>query len=229
MKMKSKNNWTMRAAVLMFALVLITSSFVGGTFAKYVTSGTGEDSARVAKFGVTVSATGDMFEKTYAVKTPTATVTTNSVVSTEDVVAPGTSGKMAAVTLSGTPEVAVRVSHEAKEVKLNNWEVDGAFYCPLIFKVKLGTGTETTIDGKNFSDSAALIAKIKDTVVAQSKEYNAGANLTSADAISITWEWPFETLDATGASNDGKDTKLGDASPAATVELKITTTVTQID
>lgn len=39
----------MRAAVLMLALVLITSCFVGGTFAKYVTSGTGGDNAKVAK------------------------------------------------------------------------------------------------------------------------------------------------------------------------------------
>ena len=46
--MTSKKNWTLRAAVLMLALVLITSCFVGGTFAKYVTSGSGTDSARVA-------------------------------------------------------------------------------------------------------------------------------------------------------------------------------------
>ncbi len=29
-----KKNWTLRAAVLMLALVLITSCFVGGTFRK---------------------------------------------------------------------------------------------------------------------------------------------------------------------------------------------------
>ena len=64
--MTSKKNWTMRAAVLMLVLVLITSCFVGGTFAKYVTSGSGTDSARVAKFGVTVTASGDLFAKEYA-------------------------------------------------------------------------------------------------------------------------------------------------------------------
>ena len=46
-----KNNRTMRAAVLLLALVLITSCFVGGTFAKYVTSGDAADLARVAKWG----------------------------------------------------------------------------------------------------------------------------------------------------------------------------------
>ena len=62
-----KNNRTMRAAVLLLALVLITSCFVGGTFAKYVTSGDAADHARVAKWGVTVTAhgTGDVFAKEY--------------------------------------------------------------------------------------------------------------------------------------------------------------------
>ena len=48
--MTSKKNRTLRAAVLMLALVLITSCFVGGTFAKYVTSGEAGDNARVAKW-----------------------------------------------------------------------------------------------------------------------------------------------------------------------------------
>ena len=64
--MTLKKNWMLRAAVLMLALVLITSCFVGGTFAKYVTSGIGGDVARVAKFGVTVTATNNsMFKTTY--------------------------------------------------------------------------------------------------------------------------------------------------------------------
>ena len=47
-----KKNWTMRVALLIVALALITSCFVSGTYAKYVTSTTASDSARVAKFGV---------------------------------------------------------------------------------------------------------------------------------------------------------------------------------
>ena len=51
----------MRVAGLLLALVLVTSCFVGGTFAKYVTGNYGEDNARVAKFGVAVQGTSDMF------------------------------------------------------------------------------------------------------------------------------------------------------------------------
>lgn len=45
-----KTGKTMRVAGLLLALVLVTSCFVGGTFAKYVTSGHGNDSARAAKW-----------------------------------------------------------------------------------------------------------------------------------------------------------------------------------
>ena len=43
--MTSKKHWTLRAAGLLFALVLITSCFVGGTFAKYVKSVSGTQMA----------------------------------------------------------------------------------------------------------------------------------------------------------------------------------------
>ena len=67
--MTSKKHWTLRAAGLLFALVLITSCFVGGTFAKYVTSGYGHESARVAKFGVTMSvATDTAFKQNYSLR-----------------------------------------------------------------------------------------------------------------------------------------------------------------
>ena len=103
--MTSKKNWTLRAAVLMLALVLITSCFVGGTFAKYVTSGSGTDSARVAKFGVTVTANGDVFAKEYDTNDQTVVGTiAKSVISTDKVVAPGTTsnGDFVAATITGT-------------------------------------------------------------------------------------------------------------------------------
>ena len=53
--MTKKNNPTMKIAAVLVALVLITSCFVGSTFAKYVTNGDLTGSARVAKFGVNVT------------------------------------------------------------------------------------------------------------------------------------------------------------------------------
>jgi len=238
--MTSKKNWTLRAAVLMFALVLITSCFVGGTFAKYVTSGSGTDSARVAKFGVTVTASGDLFAKEYATDDQTVVGTiAKSVISTDKVVAPGTesNGDFVAATVTGTPEVAVRVSYklDTATLQLENWkDGDGQFYCPLVFKVKTPDGN-TVISGMEFQTAEAMKAALVNAVAAYTKDYAPGTDLSgkAAETLAISWEWPFETgTDADKPANNVKDTFLGDeaaAGRAATVSLTLATTVTQID
>ena len=238
--MTSKKNWTLRAAVLMLALVLITSCFVGGTFAKYVTSGSGTDSARVAKFGVTVTANGTMFAKEYATDDQTVVGTiAKSVISTDKVVAPGTesNGDFVAATVTGTPEVAVRVSYklDTATLQLENWkDGDGKFYCPLVFKVKTPDGN-TVISGMEFQTAEAMKAALVNAVAAYTKDYAPGTDLSgkAAETLAISWEWPFETgTDADKPANNIRDTFLGDeaaAGRAATVSLTLATTVTQID
>ena len=238
--MTSKKNWTLRAAVLMFAFVLITSCFVGGTFAKYVTGGSGTDSARVAKFGVTVTANGTMFAKEYATDDQTVVGTiAKSVISTDKVVAPGTesNGDFVAATVTGTPEVAVRVSYklDTATLQLENWkDGDGQFYCPLVFKVKTPDGN-TVISGMEFQTAEAMKAALVNAVAAYTKDYAPGTDLSgkAADTLAISWEWPFETgADPDKPANNVRDTFLGDeaaAGRAATVSLTLATTVTQID
>lgn len=110
--MKKTNS--MRVAAAMLALTLITSCFVGGTFAKYTTSASGGDSARVAKFGVEVNAGKSAFLDKYETNTETAGEYKGkySVASSDGakVVAPGTSGTIDLFTISGNPEVAVKVN-----------------------------------------------------------------------------------------------------------------------
>lgn len=238
--MTSKKNWTLRAAVLMLALVLITSCFVGGTFAKYVTGKSGTDSARVAKFGVTVTANGDVFAKEYDTDDQTVVGTiAKSVISTDKVVAPGTesNGDFVAATVAGTPEVAVRVSYklDTATLQLENWkDGDGKFYCPLVFKVKTPDGN-TVISGMEFQTAEAMKAALVNAVAAYTKDYAPGTDLSgkAADTLAISWEWPFETgVDNDKPANNVKDTFLGDeaaAGRAATVSLTLATTVTQID
>ena len=238
--MTSKKNWTLRAAVLMLALVLITSCFVGGTFAKYVTSGSGTDSARVAKFGVTVTANGTMFAKEYDTDDQTVVGTiAKSVISTDKVVAPGTesNGDFVAATVAGTPEVAVRVSYklDTATLQLENWkDADGKFYCPLVFKVKTPDGN-TVISGMEFQTAEAMKAALVNAVASYTKDYAPGTDLSgmAADTLAISWEWPFETgADTDKPANNIRDTFLGNeaaAGRAATVSLTLATTVTQID
>ena len=223
----SKKNLIVKATALMAALTLSTSCFVGGTFAKYVSSSTGSDTARVANWGVTVSASAETFAKEYetddtAVKAKG--VITNSVVSTDNVVAPGTSGKMVAIEITGIPEVAVEVSYSA-DLKLSNWSVGSTYYCPLVIKVNA-----TEFNGLNYIDEAAFEKDVEDAINTYTKEYEAGTNLANVDAVDdliVSWSWPFEGT-AGSVQTDAKDTALGTAANAE-IELELTATVTQID
>lgn len=227
----------MRVAGLLLALVLVTSCFVGGTFAKYVTSDTGTDSARVAKFGVKITANGTMFAKEYATDDGTVTTIAKSVVSSDDknLVAPGTKGNMVSMTMTGTPEVAVNVKCEATEVKLENWtREDNTFYCPLKFTIKGLDGT-VHISGLDYNSAATLQAAIKNEIAAYSVNYPANTTLSekNAAALGVSWEWAFAGAAGTMANqSDVDDTYLGNqaaTATAATVSLTVKTTVTQID
>lgn len=98
-----KKNRTMRAAVLMLALTLITSCFVGSTFAKYTTGVSANDTARVAKFGVTLTTDTAIFDKTYAGEDSV------TVKGDQNLIAPGTTGVAFEFTIAGAPEVDVNV------------------------------------------------------------------------------------------------------------------------
>lgn len=217
-------NKFMRAAVILMALVLMTSCFVGGTFAKYVTAGNADDSARVAKFGVVVSASDGAFFETYDSDSNYSGLTVEA---DAKVVAPGTEGNFATIELSGTPEVAVEVAYEA-EVSLSDTWVDesGAFYCPIVVTVD---GTD--YDGADYSSADAFAKAIEGALAGYTAEYAPGTDLstlTDGSEVAVSWAWPFSTGDA----NDVKDTYLGDQAAdgnAATISIAIDVTVTQID
>lgn len=209
-----KKTKLMRAALLLLVLTLITSCFVGGTFAKYVTKGNSTDSARVAKWGVEIAANGETFAKEYD-----SGATIKTVISTKNVVAPGTSGSMAKMTLTGTPEVAVKVSYVA-DFTVTGWAIDNnTYYCPLVITVN---GTE--FKGTDYTSAEDFKAKVETAINGYSKNYAANINLAGqgSDSLDISWKWAFE-------GNDENDTKLGNLETAPTVSLKVTTTVTQID
>ena len=238
-----KNNRTMRAAVLLLALVLITSCFVGGTFAKYVTSGDAADLARVAKWGVTVTAhgTGDVFAKEYdAIAGQDNTVIAGG---EYKVIAPCTKRDNAAlVTLSGQPEVSVKVTYNAEHFSLTgNWigDENNTFYCPLIIKVtgKVGDAVKTeTINCVEKTSAAEVETAVKNAVAACSATYGPNTDLSTVagDGLKISWEWPFEGT-ANQGQTDAKDTYLGNQAATATgldipaIHVPVTATVTQID
>ena len=61
-----RKNRMMRAASALLVAVLMTTCTISGTFAKYVTEASGGDTARVAQWGVSVSAqTDEVFGEKY--------------------------------------------------------------------------------------------------------------------------------------------------------------------
>ena len=225
-----KKNTMMRMASVLLIAVLMSTCAISGTFAKYVTSDSGSDTARVAKFGVEITANGTTFAGEYDTHDTDAKATIAKSVVTSgdnmDLVAPGTSGNMASMTLSGTPEVAVKVTYVADFALSDNWIVDGEFYCPLVIRVE-----SSEVNGLNYIDNkAGFEAAVETLINGWTKSYPAGTDLSTvaADSVSVYWEWPFSTSEA----NDNMDTKLGNIANAGdviSVSLTITTTVTQID
>ena len=131
-----KKNRMMRLASILLVLVLMTSSVVGGTFAKYTTSDSASDTARVAKWGVAVSINGNLFGTDYAdvnaQENADSIVATSTNVSSRDddnIVAPGTKNEEGLkIALTGTPEVAYTISAEkAKDADDNEITAEEIF------------------------------------------------------------------------------------------------------
>lgn len=213
----------MRAALLLLVLTLITSCFVGGTFAKYTTSTTGNDSARVAYWGFNenASTTIDLFSITY-----------DNVSGAEKVVAPGTENSAEfgfKYTGNGNiiaPEVAYTFGVKA--------EMTGSYDAldknpNFKWTLKAGNAESAT----EYNTVAELLAAIE----AFSGTYEAG-NLPAAFGTAaananctVGWKWAFETKtgDVVDPAQDATDTAMGNAANLDNVTLKITITATQID
>ncbi len=215
-----KKNRTMRIAAVMLVFALLTTCIISGSFAKYVTTGsTAGETARVAKWGVTIEGTGTTFAKNYlknvgATANTGTTETTGITVksSTNDlVVAPGTKGTLASFTVTGTPEVSAQINYEATITFENGWN---ASTCPIVFTVN---GEEKTA------------AQVADAIAGASATFDVSGTSSFADTmnagLTVGWEWPF-------AGNDVSDTAFGDAAArgeAPTVTISITATITQVD
>ena len=248
-----KKNRMMRLASVLLVCVLLTTSVISGTFAKYVTSADGEDSARVAKWGVTVGVTGSkLFENQYE-NTPNG-VSVNSL-DEKDVVAPGTSSdESTAMTfeVKGQPEVKVNIDFKLENVedvflsagtytdytKVTSYDEDGD---PVYGEFTLASKYEPV--KFTLKRNGAAITECTNVTLAAIETYLEGASSTKTVApetdlagafgdYTLTWVWDFN-------GNDAADTLLGNlAAGTATVDAnnynlnvgyKLTITATQVD
>lgn len=212
-----KKNAMMRLASVLLIAVLISTSAISGTYAKYVTADDASDSARVAKFGVVVTADGSLFADTYidAPSTDAAAITVDSD-DGDKVVAPGTNNEANAFTFSitGQPEVDV-------EVKVVVTDADEDVFLKAATGLpKMTTGaTDDTFDltadyyPVKYTLTKQGTAVVSDVTMAELKTALEGISVTKVDAnqdlgtlfgkYEISWKWEF-------VGNDDADTLLGD-------------------
>lgn len=205
-------NKFLRVAAAMAVCALISVCAVSGTYAKYVSSSTGSDSARVAKwgFGESTSVTVDLFSNVYKNGSEEETVKSAD---NAKVIAPGTEySSMVVLKNVEKSEVAytlaVTASTDSDTTDFDNNE-------NFVWTLKKGDA-ETATEYATFAD---LVAEIN-----QSTDYDPNAAVPVI-AMTIGWKWTYST-DETG---DRDDTALGIKAEPNTISVKITVTATQKD
>lgn len=209
-------NKFMRAATLLMALTLMTSCFVGGTFAKYTTSATSQDTARVAHWGFNNAATiniENLFQTSYD----------QNVNGYADVIAPGTTNsKTFQFTYDQTNTAYPEVAYDFTV------SVDDS-YCDTA--IASNPNIRWKLDANEWTDWGTFLNQIKGLSGSAygTKQYTAGTlpeAFPAEDTVhTVAWKWEFSTSDAL----DAADTQMGNAADLADVLLKITITATQVD
>lgn len=214
-----KKNKMMRLASGLLVAVLITTSTISGTFAKYVTTDSASDSARVAKWGVMLAADGYLFDDTYklasnipgedgddaaALSVVSDTTAFAPYTKGENIVAPGTENNDGITfSITGKPEVDVSVS--VAYTTLNNADKD-------IFLNGTDLPDTTTYDDTTDKFSITNYYPIKYTLwqkTSGASEYTevAGAKDVNLSALKAKMS---ETLNKTYDANTDLATVLGD-------------------
>lgn len=211
--------------------VVMTAYSVSGTYAKYTSTFTGSDSARVAKWAFKIgditntSAAGagttfsfDLFKtindtdgsKETDVAAPNTTDTTNNI---SGLIAPGTQGSFD-IKLQNLSEVTAMYGIKYKVTNTAGIPVE---FCTV-------TATETCAD-----TSTAWKASI-DEVVADKTNTNLAMNAGSDTTTTVKWRWAFErgADDTEKNAADVVDTTLG-IDGTATLKVDATVVVTQVD
>ena len=216
-----KKNRTMRIAVLMLALSLLTCCFVGSTFAKYTSSATGSSSATVAKWSFSVEGEEIAVEPATTFAFDLFATAGSYDEENDDVaakkLAPGTLG-------SFTLDVA------------NNSEVTAAYVITLTETNADNVPLRYSVDNTNWFDSMeALMADSTASGLLKSASIAQGGTAN----VTVYWQWVFDSTKGTvhAGQTDATDTALGIAAREANdvdtfvpeVTIVASITVTQVD
>ena len=210
-----------RIVGLLLVLCLITSSFVGVTFAKYISTATGSDTAVVAKWEIEVNDGGivditeantitfNLFNTIGDTNTPTTDDTdvdnaADNNATTKQIIAPGTSGYFK-FTVENKSEVNAKYTLAYSETET----------LPIQYSL--------TGEDEDWEDSLAAL-NVTDKAI----------NMDAKDTIEIYWRWVFDN-EATPVGHAGQtnanDTALGVTAQSTPPEITVGITITayQVD
>ena len=202
-----KKNKMMRLASILLVCVLLTTSVISGTFAKYTSTTNISDTARVAKWGWgDTKITLDLFDQKYA-GTDGDTVQSRD---DDNVIAPGTSKSAPIVwtaAASFQPEVDYKLTFAVNAKKLS-----ADLEAKLDWTLKFEDGAEQTF---------ATFGALQQAVAGQEVKGEAAAATPTVNVV-IGWVWAFD-------GDDTSDTELGNAAQLDSLEIEAVLTATQVD
>lgn len=225
-----KKSTLRRLMVLALCLTLVTCTLVGGTLAKYTTTVTSSDTARVAKWGFTqesIDLTG-LFATAYTGD--------GGMKAAADAIAPGTTNSATfAFTYGGETGInAPEVAYEFK-VDTTGSSCDNLIKNNTNIKWYLDNKLAPAITGENAITEGswdALMVAIKTLSGDASGTKTYGPNTlpeafksTGENEHTIKWEWDIGTTD----EHNETDTTMGNATELDDVKIAITITATQVD
>lgn len=203
MNTMKKRSIMIRVMAVLSVVMMFTICFVGGTFARYTSSGSGSDSARVAKWDIRVNgseiATSDTF--TFELF---QTITDSDLTSAETDIAPA-DGSIIAPGTSGKFSIAIQNLSQVNATYAIDYTVTNTDNIPVEFSTN-GTDWKTNINDLDVT--------------------NVAIGLGTDTTVTVQWRWRFEADNVT--EGDNADTTLGKAG-AATLEVSAKVTATQVD
>ena len=215
-----KKNFMMRAASALLVAVLLSTCTISGTFAKYTTSVSSHDSARVAYWGFVPSAMDltNLFDNVYNEGGE------DTVKAAVDVIAPGTTG-------SASFAFAYDNTKGKPEVKYSFNVSTGGSSCAA--NIQANTNIQWRLITNGVEGAWGTWAQLIDAIEAMDgdQDYLPGtlpANFNDlSDVHTVEWRWLFDGTVPGASDLDTTDTQMG--YDLGEVILKITITATQID
>lgn len=238
-----KKNRMMRLASILLVCVLLSTSVISGTFAKYVTQSGSQDTARVAKWGFTDTATislDNLFDDVYDGENGIQGVTIDG---TDNIIAPGTTNEVSFQFIfdgEGGDDIAPEVDYtfvvstagSTIDTHIENnpnieWGLDGQYF--------------ENKDGKSWTKLLAAIDALDGNVTDNKYEagdlpdafYGAAGKENGAATHTISWRWLIDdgsaNKDAEDNTQNKYDTAMGNNSDLEKVTLIVSITATQVD